>query len=156
MKTKTRNKFFMPLLLLFMLCALVGGAFAVASSTETVFASPRYTSAKCLTYGRTTTSSGSSSSGCPSNFKIYMYGSSVSGTKTIYQDDLFDWSQYNFSVETSKVSNHLSFKLYRNGSIWMSRSLSGNGNMTLYSASLPDGDYELEYSCNYRANVFQG
>lgn len=156
MKTKTRNKLFLPLLMLFTLCALVCGAFAISSSTETVFASPRYTSAKCLTYGRTTTNSGSSSSGCPSNFKIYMYGSSVSGTKTIYQDDLFDWSQYNFSVETSKVSNHLSFKLYRNGSVWMSRSLSGNGNMVLYTASLPDGDYELEYSCNYRANIFQG
>ncbi len=156
MKTKIRNKLFMPLLLFFSFCALVGGAFAISSSTETVSASPRYSSAKCLTYGRTTTNNGSSSSGCPSNFKIYMYGSSVSGTKTIYQDDLFDWSQYNFSVETSKVSNHLSFKLYKNGSLWMSKSLSGNGNTVLYSTSLPDGDYELEYSCNYRANIFQG
>lgn len=156
MKTKTRNKLFLPLLMLFTLCALVCGAFAISSSTETVFASPRYSSAKCLTYGRTTTNSGSSSSGCPSNFKIYMYGSSVSGTKTIYQDDLLDWSQYNFSVETSSVSNHLSFKLYRNGSLWMSKSLAGSGNMVLYSASLPDGNYELEYSCNYRKNVFYG
>lgn len=156
MKTKTRNKLFLPLLLLFSLCALVGGALTISGSTETVLASPRYSSAKCLTYGRTTTNSGSSSSGCPSNFKIYMYGSSVSGTKTIYQDDLFDWSQYNFSVETSKVSNHLSFKLYRNGSLWASKSLSGSGNMVLYTSNLPDGDYELEYSCNYRANIFQG
>lgn len=156
MKTKTRNKLFFPLLLLFSLCALVGGAFAIGSSTETVYASSRIISPKCLTYGTTTTSSGTSSSGCPSNFKIYMYGASVSGTKTIYQDSLLDWSQYNFSVETSSVSNHLSFKLYRNGSIYVSKTLSGNGNLVLYTASLPDGEYELEYSCNYRPNIFYG
>ena len=154
MKTKTRNKLFMLLFLVFSLCALVGGAIAISSSTETVYASSRSTSAKCLTYGTTTTSSGSSSSGCPSNFKIYMYGASVSGTKTIYHDSLLDWSQYNFSVETSSVSNHLSFKLYRNGSTYVSKTLSGNGNLVLYSSGLPDGEYELEYSCNYRSNIF--
>ncbi len=156
MKTKTRNKLFLPLLLLFTLCALVCGVFAISGTTETVYASPRYVSAKCLTYGRTTTNGGSTSSGCPSNFKIYMYGEGVSGTKTIYQDDLFDWSQYNFSVETSAVSNHISFKLYRYGSVWMSKSLSGSGNQVLYTASLPDGEYELEYTCNYRPNIFVG
>ena len=156
MKTKKRNKLFMPLLLLFSLCALVGGAFAISNLTETVMASSRSYTSKCPTYGRTTTNSGSSSSGCPSNFKIYMYGANFSGTSTIYQNDLLDWSQYNFSVETSSVSNHLSFKLYRNGSLWMSKTLSGNGNQVLYTASLPDGDYELEYSCNYRPNIFVG
>lgn len=156
MKTKLRNKLFMPLLLFCSFFALLGGAFAVANTTETVYASSRSNSAKCLTYGRTTTSSGSTSSGCPSNFKIYMNAPSVSGTKTIYQDDLLDWSNYKFTVETSSVSNHISFKLYRNGSVYYSSSLSGNGNITLYSASLPDGEYELEYSCNYRANIFQG
>lgn len=156
MKSNIKKKLFLPFLLLISLCALIGAMLAIAVSTETVYASSRSNSAKCLTYGTTTTSSGSTSSGCPSNFKIYMNAPSVSGTSTIYQDRLLDWSNYNFSVETSSVSNHLSFKLYRNGSLWMSRSLSGNSTMSLYSASLPDGEYELEYCCNYRPNIFVG
>lgn len=156
MKSNIKKNLILPFLLLISLCALICGMFAIAVSTETVYASSRSNSAKCLTYGTTTTSSGSTSSGCPSNFKIYMNAPSVSGTSTIYQDRLLDWSSYNFSVETSSVSNHISFKLYRNGSLWLNKSLSGNSTMSLYSANLPDGEYELEYCCNYRPNIFVG
>ena len=46
------------------------------------------------------------------------------------------------------VREHISFKLYRNGYLYSSKSLSGTGNLTLYSGSLPDGEYELQYVVN--------
>ena len=114
-----------------------------------------YTTAKYLTRGSTNNGS-NTTTGCPDNFKVYMHGSSVSGTGTMYQDKVIDWSYVYIKVETSQVSDHISFRLLRNGSTYMSKSLSGNAAMTLYSGSLTDGDYELEYTCRYRPNIFVG
>ena len=44
-----------------------------------------YTTYKYLTYGKTSDGD-STSNGCPSNFKIYMYSSSTSGETTLSQD----------------------------------------------------------------------
>ena len=110
-----------------------------------------YTTPKYLTSGRTTNET-SVTTGCPSNFKVYMYGSSSSGSGTLSQGSVLDWSTFNITVEPSKVSAHMTFQLLRNGSVYSSKSLSGNGNITLYSGSLSDGKYELQYSCRYAPN----
>lgn len=107
-----------------------------------------YTTAKYLTNGRTTNET-SVTSGCPDNFKVYMYGSSNSGTGTLWQGTALDWSTVNITVETSKVSDHLSFQLLRNGTVYTTKKLSGSGNISLYAGSLSDGKYELQYSCRY-------
>lgn len=110
-----------------------------------------YSTPKYLTKGRTTTGS-SVSSGCPDNFKIYMHGSSSSGTGTLSQGSVLDWSYYYIKVETSKVSDHLTFQLLRNGSVYTSKTISGSGNLTLYSGVLTEGKYELQYSCRYASS----
>ena len=102
-----------------------------------------YTTYKYLTVG-TTNDGDSTKSGCPSNFKIYMYSSSTSGETSLGQDVVTNWSTYNFYIDASDI-DHKSFKLYRNGSLYTSKSLSGSSDMTMYSAALPSGKYELQY-----------
>lgn len=141
-------------LTLLAVCGICGIAFGFGGSggMETAYAAT-YTTPKYLTYGTTSTGS-SSTSGCPSNFKIYMHGSSTSGTGTMYHDKLIDWSYVYIKIEVNQISDHLSFKLKRNGSTYSSKTLSGNANMTLYSGALSDGEYELEYQGRYRKNIF--
>ena len=132
-------------------CMAVGLAFN-SMHTETASALT-YTTAKCLTYGSTNNGS-STSSGCPSNFKIYMYGASTSGESTIYQDHLSNWSYYYIYIDAINVSDHRSFRLLRNGYEYDNTSVSGNSDRILYEGSLPDGEYELEYTCRYAKNIF--
>ena len=135
--------FFAALLLVLGLC-LFGMNMREASALT-------YTTPKYLTQGRTTNET-SVTTGCPSNFKVYMYGSSTSGTGTLSQGTVIDWSKVTITVEPSAVSSHMTFTLLRNGSPYTTKSLSGNGNITLYSGSLSNGSYELQYSCRYAPN----
>lgn len=112
-----------------------------------------YTTPKYLTNGRTTTGT-SVSTGCPSNFKIYMSNTTNGSTGTLSQGAVLDWSYFYISITTSSVSDHLTFQLLKNGSVYTSKSLSGNASQTLYSGSLSDGNYELQYSCRYAPNIF--
>jgi len=100
------------------------------------------------TYGNYTYD-GSTYSGYPSSyFKVTMHGASTSGTNTMYNDELTSWTWYYIKVVDVDVREHISFKLYRNNSLYSSKTLSDTGNLTLYSGSLPDGEYRLEYVCN--------
>ena len=111
-----------------------------------------YSTAKYLTNGKTIYGT-TMATGCPSNFKIYMYGSGTTGaSSTLSQGAVLDWSTFNITVETSAVSDHRTFQLLRNGSTYTSKSLSGSGNQTLFSGSLSDGMYELQYSCRYASS----
>ena len=136
------------LCLILLMFAAIGAIFSVGSTQASALT---YTTPKYLTSGRTTNET-SVTTGCPSNFKVYMYGSSSSGSGTLSQGSVLDWSTYHITVEPSKVSAHMTFQLLRNGSVYSSKSLSGNGNITLYSGSLSDGKYELQYSCRYAPN----
>lgn len=127
------------------------GAGLYGGRTETATAATSVT-AKCLTYGTTTVGS-SNTGGCPDNFKIYMSGASVSGASTIYDNALLDWSYYTFTIEPSGACSHLTFRLIRDGHVYVSKSLSGSGNLTLYESALPDGMYELEYTGRYKPLV---
>jgi hypothetical protein len=51
-------------------------------------------------------------------------------------------------VFDKNIRNHVSFKLYRNNYLHTSKTLSDSGDLILYSGSLPDGEYRLEYVCN--------
>lgn len=135
------------LLLIFATFGLIFAAEATPASAAT------YTTAKYLTYGSTSNGT-STSSGCPDNFKIYMHGSSTSGTGTIYQDKVLDWSYFYIKVEANKVSKHLTFQLLKNGSVYTNKTLSGKDDLTLFSGSLSDGEYELKYTCRYAPNIF--
>ncbi len=125
-----------------------------ALNTETKTASAlTYGTNKYLTSGSTNNGS-SISSGCPSNFKIYMYGVSNSGSATLYQDAVTDWTYYYIYVDAINVSDHRSFRLTKNGTTYVSNSLSGSSDRILYEGALSDGEYELEYTCRYAKNIF--
>ncbi len=110
-----------------------------------------YSTPKYLTNGRTTTGT-SVSTGCPENFKIYMSNTSNGSTGTLSQGSVLDWSYFYIIIETHKVSDHLTFSLLRNGTPYSTKSLSGNASQTVYSGSLLDGMYKLQYSCRYASS----
>ena len=102
----------------------------------------------CTTYGNYEYD-GTTHSGCPSSyFEVKMYGSSTSGIKTIYNDDRTNWGYYTIKVFDKDIRKHVSFKLYRNNYLHTSKTLSDDGDLILYSGSLSDGEYRLEYVCN--------
>lgn len=140
---KTKKRIFASaLLVLTLMLTLFVGVGTMEASAAT-YTTPNYT-----TYG-TYTYDGSTYSGYPSSyFKITMNGSSTSGTGTMYNDALTDWSYYYIKVDAIDVREHISFKLYRNGSLYSSKTLSGEDDMTLYSGSLSDGEYEIQYIVN--------
>lgn len=147
---KSRKKLiFIPVLFAVLLLALVFGVFGMNAKEASAATS---TTAKYLTQGRTTNET-SVTTGCPENFKIYMYGQYQSGgSGTLTMDSTLDWSYVTITVEASMVSDHMTFQLLRNGKAYSSKSLSGNGSLTLFSSSLADGEYELQYSCRYAPN----
>ena len=55
-----------------------------------------------------------------------MYGSSSSGSGTLSQGSVLDWSTYHITVEPSAVSAHMTFQLLRNGSVYSSKLFFGN------------------------------
>ena len=151
MKERTYKR--VTLILCLFLLAVLAAIGAVFGTGATQASAATYTTPKYKTYG-TTTEGTTTTSGPPSNFAIYMHGSSTSGTGTMYNDKLIDWSYVYIKIEVSAMSAHESFKLTRNGSTYASKTLSGNSNMTLYSGSLSSGEYELTYIGNYKANIF--
>lgn len=135
------------------LMALGGGVFGLNTETKTASALS-YETAKYTPRGQTTYDD-TTIWGCPDNFQIYMYGTYMNDeTGTLYEDELLNWYRYSVNVETKDVSDHLSFTIYKYGSVYSSKSLSGDGNMSLCSEVLDDGEYTIEYKCRYRKNIF--
>ena len=114
----------------------IGAVFGAGTTTASAVT---YTTPKYKTYG-TTTEGTTTTGGSPSNFTIYMHGSSTSGTGTMYNDRRIDWSYVYIKIEVSAMSAHESFKLTKDGYSYSSKTLSGNSNMTLYSGSLSSGE----------------
>lgn len=140
-KTKTRI-IASALLVLTLMLTLFVGVGTMEASAATVTTPVR------TTYGNYTYD-GSTYSGYPSSyFKVTMHGASTSGTNTMYNDELTSWTWYYIKVVDVDIREHISFKLYRNNYLYSSKTLSDTGNLTLYSGSLPDGEYRLEYVCN--------
>lgn len=150
MKTKITTRYKILLLLLCVL-TFVGALFALTTMSIKPAYAATSTSAKYKTYGTYSEGDGYIS-GCPSNFTIYMHSSTQSGTGTIYNSKVLNWTYVYIKIEVSEITEHTSFKLTRNGSTYTSKTLSGNSNMTLYSGALPDGDYELTYVGDYKKN----
>ena len=137
----------------FVILALTFGVFGFTSmgSVKTAKAET-YRTSKFLTKGTTSVDGATPTSGCPDNFKVYMCGAYTDDkTSEIYRSAIIDWTYYKITVEVKNVSNHIAFSMTRNGYTIYKKSLSGNGNITLYSDSLTDGEYAFEYTCNYKS-----
>ena len=136
----------------FVILALMFGVFGFTSmsNVKTVSAAT-YTTPKYLTYGKTSVNGGTATDGCPDNFKVYMSGAYSSDVNsTIYRNSLTDWSYYKITVEVKNISSHVAFTMTRDGHSVLKKTLSGNSDLTLYSATLDDGEYEFEYTCNLK------
>ena len=108
------------------------------------------TTPTCTTYGNYTYN-GTSYSGCPSSrFTVEMHGSNTSGIKTIYNDERLNWGYYKIKVIATNINQHVSFKIYRNNYLHTNNILSGSDDCLLYSGTLSDGEYRIEYTCNVK------
>ena len=73
------------------LMALGGGVFGLNTETKTASADTVATSPYCLTKGKTTYD-GTTITGCPDNFQVYMYGTYMTGESGwLYDGDILDW-----------------------------------------------------------------
>lgn len=73
---------------------------------------------------------------------------------TFYNDKIFDWTYISFYLHAGDIDEHSSFTLTRNGSIYISNTLSGDGDLNLYKGRLPDGNYVLTYVGKYKDGLF--
>lgn len=137
----------------FVILALTFGVFGFTSMSNVKTAKAEtYRTSKFLTKGTTSVDGATPTNGCPDNFKVYMCGAYTDDkTSEIYRSAIIDWTYYKITVEVKNVSNHIAFSMTRNGYTIYKKSLSGNGNITLYSDSLTDGEYAFEYTCNYKS-----
>ena len=137
----------------FAIIALMFGVFGFTSMGNVKTAKAEtYRTSKFLTKGTTSVDGATPTSGCPDNFKVYMCGAYTDDkTSEIYRSAIIDWTYYKITVEVKNVSNHIAFSMTRNGYTIYKKDLSGNGNITLYSDSLTDGEYAFEYTCNYKS-----
>ncbi len=155
MTIKNRQKKFIITLLLIVLgyLGIAASIFFCALRVNTASADTVSTSPYCLTNG-ITTSDGKSSTGSPSNFDVYMKSSRSSGSQTINNGYLSNWSQYYVMVDAIDVTEHLRLDLYKSGSLYKSIDVSGDADITTNFGSLPSGKYTLRYECRYKKNIF--
>lgn len=83
------------------------------------------------------------------NYTVTMESSSASGTGTIDNNAVIDWTYVIFKVNVQSVDSHKSYSLEKDGVNIAGGDLSGKGSLTLYSGPLSDGDYVLTYVCTY-------
>ncbi|MBQ8319729.1 MAG: hypothetical protein IJX81_02515 [Clostridia bacterium] len=142
MKANIKRNTFKGVLLLALTLIMLFGVFLGSPLTASAATS---TSATLTTSGSYDVGDGSVS-GYMSNYKIYMHSSSTNGsTGTAYNGRVLNWNYVYIKIDATDINSHTSFKLTRNGSTYVSKSLSGSSDMTLYSGSLPDGEYVLTY-----------
>ncbi len=151
---KRKNKFILGTAAVALsLMALGGGMYGLNTETKTASADTVSTSPYCLTKG-ITTSDGVSSLGSPSNFDVYMKSSRSSGSATISNWYLSNWSQYYVMVDAIDVTEHLRLDLYRGNSLYKAIDVSGDEDITANFGGLPSGIYTLRYECRYKKNLF--
>lgn len=143
MKTKTKHTKLIGIFVMALMFLIVITTLGVGTTTQVHAATS--TSANYTTYGSYDIGNGSVS-GYMDKYKIFMHSASQNGsTGTIYNNKVLNWTYTYIKIDVTDIKSHTSFKLTRNGSTYISKSLSGNGDMTLYSGSLPDGEYVLTY-----------
>lgn len=125
----------------------------VKTDTKTASADTVATSPYCLTKGKTTTDDGVIT-GCPDNFKVYMKASRSSGSATISNGYISNWSQYYLIVDAIDVTEHLRLSLYKDNALYKSINVSGEEDITTNFGALPSGIYAIVYECRYKKNLF--
>ena len=151
--TKTKKRIFVSALASLLLVLTVFFGFGTMETSAATNRAGSYTISGSYNIGD------GSVSGYLSDFRItisttYFTDDSATVAQTKYNDHTFDWTYFSFYMNATDVDAHTSFKLTRNGSTYVSKSLSGNGSGYLYQGSLADGDYVLTYVGEYWAGIF--
>lgn len=128
------------------LMALGAGMYGLNGQSKTASADTVATSPYCLTYG-VTTLDGTRMAGSPEHFNVYMKSSRSSGSATVYNGHITNFSQYYFTVDAINVAAHVSFELYKDGKVEQKVEVSGNADFTTNFGALSSGDYMLKYNC---------
>ena len=123
----------------------------VSMDTKTASADSVATSPYCLTNGKTTVD-GTTTTGCPDKFQIYMKSSRSSGSATINNGYVSNWSQYYVMVDAIDVTEHLRLDLYKGSSLYLSIDVPEEGDITTNFGALSSGNYKLVYECRYKKN----
>jgi hypothetical protein len=148
---KRKNKFILGTAgLALSLMALGAGMYGLNTKTKTASADTVSTSSHGLTYGVTTCSDGTRTAGSPDFFDVYMRAPRSSGTETIYNGYISNYSNYYFNVVANDVYDHISFALYKGDALYESVDVSGNSNFTTNFGALTSGDYTLRYECRHK------
>ena len=155
MNTNTRKKVFTGAMLFILTLVMVLGVF---------FANPMEASAATNRAGvymlKGTYDIGDGSvSGYMDQFGIqiatqYFYDDSGTNGTTKNNYATYNWTYFSFYIHAEDIKEHVSFKLTRNGSTYVNKTLSGTDGMYLYQGSLPDGSYVLTYVGTYKPNIF--
>lgn len=151
-KTKSTRKILMLLITAVMILGTLIAVLPMSASAAT-------NRAGVYTISGTYNIGDGSKSGYLSDFRItiatqYFTDDSATVAQTKYNDHTFPWTYFSFYIYATDIDSHTSFKLTRNGSTYVNKSLSGDGNGYLYQGSLPDGDYVLTYVGTYWQNAF--
>jgi len=93
--------------------------------------------------------------GYKSNFMIVFSSIDENNTiETISNNHTLTWQHLTITIIVNDIKEHVSFTLVRNGMVYANNQLSGKGNLTLFSESLPNGSYTLTYVGKYKPNIF--
>ena len=154
-KKFTKKNVISAILLVVLLLAAVGAAFGIA----TIKTEAKTNRAGSYTISGSYNIGDGSVSGYMSDFRIsistqYFTDDSATVAQTKYNYHTFDWTYFSFYMNAGDVKEHQSFKLTRNGSTYVNKSLSGEGSGYLYQGALSDGDYTLTYVGTYKQNIF--
>ena len=120
MNTKIKNKKLMGVLLVILTVFMALGAFLMTPMTASAAtsSSPTYT-----TYGSYNVGDGEVS-GYMSDYRVYMHSSSTTGsTGTISNGRVLNWTYVYIKIDVTDINSHTSFKLTRNGSTYVSKTL---------------------------------
>ena len=82
------------------------------------------------------------------------YDDSAYNGTTKYNYETYDWTYFSFYIHADDIKEHQSFKLTKDGSTYVSKTLSGDAGMYLWQGSLPSGYYVLTYVGTYKPNIF--
>ena len=154
-KKNNKKRVVTSVLLIALTLLMIAGVFMISPLT----ASAATNRAGSYTISGTYNIGDGNKSGYMSDFRItvsttYFTDDSATVAQTKYHDHTFDWTYFSFYMNATDVDSHTSFKLTRNGSTYVSKSLSGSGSGYLYQGSLADGDYVLTYVGEYWAGIF--
>lgn len=155
MRTKTNKKVLTGALLFVLTLVLVLGVF-IASPMTASAATNR--AGVYMLYGTYDIGDGSTS-GYMDQFGIQIatqnfYDDSGYNGTTKYNYETYDWTYFSFYIHADDIKEHQSFKLTKDGSTYVSKTLSGDAGMYLWQGSLPSGYYVLTYVGTYKPNIF--